>query len=259
MSNQGPPAGWYPDPAGSEAWRWWDGSTWTETLRPYLAAPAAPTGTADEVAAASRLRTIGVPLFILAFMLSGILRAFDTATAAATWRVVTHLFSVASHGGTLSTVPALPASSGLITALSNLVVLPAQIVGIVLLLRFQHRSASTARRLNIPSRLSPTWGVVGWFLPVANFVLPLLAWHGLVSPGHPLRRRMNLFWTLYLASIALELGAYPAAAASTFLASVVIAASLALILAAISMAPTIIGGVLEEHRAASGHVTTSPL
>ena len=22
------PAGWYPDPAGSPAWRWWDGQQW---------------------------------------------------------------------------------------------------------------------------------------------------------------------------------------------------------------------------------------
>ena len=40
-----PPAGWYPDPAGSGRTRWWDGRTWTEqfaeTAQPvaYAAAP----------------------------------------------------------------------------------------------------------------------------------------------------------------------------------------------------------------------------
>ena len=29
-----PPAGWHPDPAGSEQLRFWDGSAWTEQLRP---------------------------------------------------------------------------------------------------------------------------------------------------------------------------------------------------------------------------------
>jgi hypothetical protein len=27
---QGPPAGWYPDPRGQAAQRWWDGTTWTD-------------------------------------------------------------------------------------------------------------------------------------------------------------------------------------------------------------------------------------
>jgi uncharacterized protein YxjI len=29
MSNSAPPAGWYADPSGEHALRWWDGSTWT--------------------------------------------------------------------------------------------------------------------------------------------------------------------------------------------------------------------------------------
>jgi uncharacterized protein YxjI len=30
MSNSAPPAGWYADPSGQHALRWWDGNTWTE-------------------------------------------------------------------------------------------------------------------------------------------------------------------------------------------------------------------------------------
>jgi Protein of unknown function (DUF2510) len=36
------PAGWYPDPAGSTAKRWWDGSRWTDQLRQDEAPPAPP-------------------------------------------------------------------------------------------------------------------------------------------------------------------------------------------------------------------------
>lgn len=36
------PAGWYPDPAGGEGRRWWDGATWTEHReQPYSPAAAA--------------------------------------------------------------------------------------------------------------------------------------------------------------------------------------------------------------------------
>jgi Protein of unknown function (DUF2510) len=247
-----PPAGWYPDPGGSESWRWWDGDTWTESLRPYQ--PPAPVAPApDEVGAARRLLKLGIPLFTLAITLSAILRAFDTSSAAATWHTLVHTFRIAAQGGSTTAFPTLPTSPAIITTLSNFVVLPAQVVGIVLLLRFQHRSATTAKNLAIPARLSPTMGVVGWFLPFANFVMPLMAWHGLVSPGHPLRRRMDLFWALYVVSIVAELVAYPAAASSGLLASIVICAGLATALGAISLAPGVIEGVVEEHRAASGH------
>jgi hypothetical protein len=36
------PAGWYPDPAGSTAKRWWDGSRWTDQLQHEEAPPVPP-------------------------------------------------------------------------------------------------------------------------------------------------------------------------------------------------------------------------
>lgn len=42
MTNQGPPAGWHPDPgAPGQAVRWWDGSRWTEHTQPVAPAPPA--------------------------------------------------------------------------------------------------------------------------------------------------------------------------------------------------------------------------
>ncbi len=35
-----PTPGWYPDPAGADALRWWDGAQWTEHLQQQAAAPA---------------------------------------------------------------------------------------------------------------------------------------------------------------------------------------------------------------------------
>ncbi|WP_240619529.1 phospholipid scramblase-related protein [Blastococcus sp. TF02-8] len=37
-----PPAGWYPDPAGGPAARWWDGQGWTEHLQETAAPPVQP-------------------------------------------------------------------------------------------------------------------------------------------------------------------------------------------------------------------------
>lgn len=46
MTASNPPPGWYPDPAGSGADRWWDGWAWTTQLRAPVAAPTphAPPG-----------------------------------------------------------------------------------------------------------------------------------------------------------------------------------------------------------------------
>jgi len=34
-----PPAGWYPDPAGSPQQRWWDGRQWSDSLQPVSVTP----------------------------------------------------------------------------------------------------------------------------------------------------------------------------------------------------------------------------
>jgi len=38
----GIPAGWYPDPAGGDGKRWWDGAAWTHNVQEPEVAPAAP-------------------------------------------------------------------------------------------------------------------------------------------------------------------------------------------------------------------------
>jgi hypothetical protein len=37
-----PPAGWYPDPAGPNSQRWWDGVQWSQQTRPIVVAPPPP-------------------------------------------------------------------------------------------------------------------------------------------------------------------------------------------------------------------------
>lgn len=48
MSDVNAPAAWYPDPGGSAANRWWDGTAWTEHLRmPELPSPTSRSGWSD--------------------------------------------------------------------------------------------------------------------------------------------------------------------------------------------------------------------
>lgn len=40
--NPSPPAGWYPDPSGASADRYWDGAAWTEQHRPTMVGGFSP-------------------------------------------------------------------------------------------------------------------------------------------------------------------------------------------------------------------------
>jgi Domain of unknown function (DUF4328)/Protein of unknown function (DUF2510) len=53
----GPPPGWYPDPAGVKAWRWWDGYAWTE----FASDPTAAGGAAGAAAAQAYGPSGGTP------------------------------------------------------------------------------------------------------------------------------------------------------------------------------------------------------
>ena len=66
-----PPPGWYPDPAGQSAVRWWDGHGWTSYVVPYPAPKAADRRRIPTRAAWWGLAGVGV-----GFALGGILEAF---------------------------------------------------------------------------------------------------------------------------------------------------------------------------------------
>jgi hypothetical protein len=58
---QTPPAGWYPDPAGSGGQRWWNGMAWSDHVQPAVAAPVpvqTPAVAATAPAAAAATTTV---------------------------------------------------------------------------------------------------------------------------------------------------------------------------------------------------------
>ncbi len=68
-----PRPGWYPDPAGtSDAFRWWDGLTWTDQLSESASAPAPPMADGEPVITRRRspLRAVVALLVVVALFLS---------------------------------------------------------------------------------------------------------------------------------------------------------------------------------------------
>jgi membrane protease YdiL (CAAX protease family) len=72
-----PPPGWYPDPAGQPAVRWWDGHAWTAYVSPYSAPvpPAAREGP-DGPRIPARAAWWGLAGVAVGFVLGGLLQGF---------------------------------------------------------------------------------------------------------------------------------------------------------------------------------------
>ncbi len=113
-------------------------------------------------------------------------------------RALWHYFRLAWRAGEnhqpVPTAPSGPAGYGVLNDLASLGALSAFII----LLVWQHRAASTARVLGIPSRLSPGWGVGFWFVPVVNFWFPYWAIVDCLPKGHPGRHRVLGYWLSFL-------------------------------------------------------------
>jgi hypothetical protein len=246
-----PPRGWYPDPGGSAAWRWWDGAAWTDDLEPFARAPRPTLGPLldKEVEAEGRLVPLGIGLLALALVLGAVVRAFEATYLTATWHWFVNSYDIARSGGTTSAPPAAPAGAQL---LSTFVVLPAQIVGLVLLLVFQHRAATAAKLLGFAQRLSPTFGVWAWFIPFASLVLPWMVWQDLLPATHPARRQVTAAWLLYITSILLTIASFVATVASAGAGAAISALAVIVGLLSFRLLIGIVGTVSQVHRDGAG-------
>ena len=247
------PRGWYPDPGGTPAWRWWDGARWTDDVHPYgPSTRIVPDAQLEaEALAARRLVRVGVPLVFIAIALGAVLHVFEVSYLSASWHWFSSAMSRASHGGT-TTLPTPPAQPSVVSTLTSLIILPGEVVALVLILIFQHRAATVAKALALDATLSPTFGVVGWFIPGADLVLPLLAFWGLLPKDHPSRRLMSICWIGYLVSGLATVLAFPLAATSSTAVGLCSAVSVVAIGISVRVAPAIIEAVIETHRALAG-------
>ena len=243
-----PPRGWYPDPAGSSAWRWWDGTQWTDDLEPYATVVAEDSRPlfATEKAAASAVVPVGLSLLLASFLLAALIFSVDLPSRAALVRWTGHAFTAALRHKPRPVQPGGTAPSW--TFALTWILYPLQIIGAVLVLKFQYRAAKTARSLGLTASLGPALGVWGWFLPVANLILPYLAWRDLLPPPHPFRRRLLLMWILMLSAAGLYVAATLLSPISISLARGLVFGVLVAQLAVLRLAPSAVRVILEHHQ-----------
>jgi hypothetical protein len=178
--------GWYNDPWGLAAVRWWDGYQWTPhtSTTPasmgmvYTGDIAAAHSTAVRMSKWARVAIFGTAAFFILDAVSQVVKAslYTTTTA-----------------GTLTEVGSVLAIS-VVVLLVGLAMIPL----LVLFLIWQYNAAKVARGLGYPSRLSPGLGVGSWFIPIVSLWFPHWALSDLLPRDHPFRGKALAAWWAYV-------------------------------------------------------------
>lgn len=203
--------GWYPDPSGAAAWRWWDGHTWTGYAAPSPTGPAAagqlgrPTphgvpSVGDRFAAEQRAVPWGKRAFAGYLVIVGL--GLLTAWQEGSW--LRHVFHIVRTQTTFGSGYADFHQSAALTATIWLTIAAEAAVYVALLI-WQYRAAKTAQLLRLPAALSPGLGVGGWFIPVVNFWFPYQAIRDCLPPGDDGRRVVFRMWMSFIAVLASDI------------------------------------------------------
>jgi len=204
------PAGWFPDPGGEPQWRWWDGREWTQ----YATAPSSPGHRAVPDAVAAEQRVLPWARWaVVVYALGAALACLSSLLYPDVLRQELHYVrlvfdNVGQPPGLVPVAPTQPAGYRSL----ELVTLVLVVTGEIVFLNWQHRAATTARHLGYPARISPGWGVVFWFVPVANLVLPYEAIRDCLPPGHPARPQVLRSWLALVTALLLSILAAVSAA-----------------------------------------------
>jgi hypothetical protein len=92
------------------------------------------------------------------------------------------------------------------------------IAAVVIACIWQHRAASAARALGLPTTHSPGWGVGSWFVPIVNFWMPYQAIRDCLAPDDPHRSLILRWWLILVATWVISATSGVAAFFSTGLA-----------------------------------------
>ena len=194
---------------------------------------------------------IGLPLLILALVLRFWLSVTSLDFVASQLHWAKTAFVAAVHHTTLPAQPenTVPAWHG---AVNLLIQYPAYIVGLVFLLRYQHRAAKAARALGLGERPSPGLGVGGWFIPIAQLWIPLRAWLHLCTPRSGERTRIWCAWAALVVAISAQITGSAMTMVSVGWARGILGLGLAADLGALVLLPGLVRDIGAVHRRAGG-------
>lgn len=253
------PPGWYPDPWGMGALRWWDGSRWSPFASP-AGAPHPHLGRPSAAEMASARRTeqrtwkwaravvLAFGVVFMAELVAGILLA-------GRWTRDMHRFLHDLQTSPPGQAPVFPGGAfrGFYTATlmldgGELLILAMAVVFLV----WQYSAARVARGLGYPARTSPGFGIASWFIPVVNLWFPYWALTDCLPPQHPMRPRALPAWVAFVVSTWLVPGAYLTAFFSTTGAAVVLGLAAVSLCVAVGLGWQLVAAINDAHQRTGG-------
>jgi cytochrome bd-type quinol oxidase subunit 2 len=199
-----PPAGWYQDPNGAQAWRYWDGSSWTDHVAPW-AAEVVPPSPEERLVEERRWARYAKWAFValVPFQIAG--------------QVLGALQSDRTYHGTLfqDNAPERPnlfepLSIGLPQVLCTLIVLGLTIV----LAYWTMQAARAAQAQGVTIRRSPGWAMAGWFIPILNLWWPPQSIRSFAKDREQLRHVVGWWICFIVATVSAIVATFVAGAES---------------------------------------------
>jgi hypothetical protein len=189
-----PAADWYPDPLARGAYRYWDGERWTQWIAeggvsrpdtfdlpvglpgPTLLAPPSP-GTAAPLPATRpfdqlRYRSLAGLTTALTWLLgASVLSALALAIACGNRLSKINAFD---DNRTFSALSDVDDADDLVSAMASILGVITIAIFIVFIV-YLYRASKNTELWDTSSRTwTPGWTIAGWFIPLANFVIPAL-------------------------------------------------------------------------------------
>ena len=224
-----PAADWYPDPLDRGAYRYWNGEHWTEWIAedgesredplhlpedlpaPTIFAPPSP-GTAAarpgaQPFAMQRYRSLAGLATALTWLLgAAIVSALALAIACANRLSKVNAFE---DNGTVSALSDLDDADDVVSAMASVLGVISLAILVVYIVYTWRASKNTELWDSSPRTWTPGWTIAGWFIPIANFVIPGLVMSDLwqrtpepsPNPEYGRRNSTGIIWFWWVAFV----------------------------------------------------------